>query len=180
MSAEPSCRLRDIVNEVGRYSEEAYHFVREGLNCAVEHVHGPPSPAVLKVSQYVAEERIDLAELLERFEEGRLEPEVAAAVQAAGGCEKLNRHVSGQELCWAMRDLALDRWGLLAATVLRTWNITNTLDFGRIVFAMIQHDLMQKQPDDHLEDFDAVYDFDQAMTRAYRVGDESQELTSHQ
>src|SRR5262245_60499400 len=45
-----------------------------------------------------------------------------------------NRHVSGQQLCEGIREYALRRWGLMARAVLTRWNITSTLDFGRIVF----------------------------------------------
>ncbi|MDZ4832111.1 MAG: hypothetical protein SGJ09_18195 [Phycisphaerae bacterium] len=84
-----------------------------------------------------------------------------------------SRHVSGQQLCIGLRDYAIDRYGLLAPTVLRTWNIRRTDDFGRIVFAMIEHGLMSKTSDDTLEDFRAVFDFDEAFGRetlARRVG----------
>ena len=163
--------IREVVAEVGRYPEEAFQFVREGLSAAVERVHGPPSQEILRVSQYMAEEQIDLEGLRERISRGAVDPGVLQAIEAAGGFDKLNRHVSGQDLCWAMRDLALERWGMLARVVLRSWNIHQTLDFGRIVFAMIEHDLMQKQPDDRLDDFEAVYDFDKDLDETIRLQD---------
>jgi uncharacterized repeat protein (TIGR04138 family) len=73
------------------------------------------------------------------------------------------RHVSGRQLCVGLRDLAISKWGMLAGTVLRRWNITTTLDFGRIVFALVDNHLMQKQPTDRLEDFADVYDFDETF-----------------
>ncbi|MHC4063237.1 MAG: Minf_1886 family protein, partial [Planctomycetota bacterium] len=172
-------QLSEVVEAVGRYPEEAYHFLREGLNYAVERTHGPPSAAHLTVSQYMAEHCIDLTELIERLEEGKVEPDVLAAIEATGGFEKLNRHVSGQELCWALRDLALKRWGPLAALVLRGWNISETIDFGRIVFALIEHDLMQKQTHDRLDDFDRVYDFTEALTHSFRIGEDSRDGPHH-
>ena len=42
------------------------------------------------------------------------------------------RHISGKDLCWGLRDYALEQWGLLAGTVLRNWGITDTQDFGRL------------------------------------------------
>lgn len=74
-----------------------------------------------------------------------------------------NRHVSGQQLCEGLREFALKEWGLLALTVLRRWNITGTYDFGRIVFALIEHKLMAKTDDDTIEDFRNVYDFKTAF-----------------
>jgi uncharacterized repeat protein (TIGR04138 family) len=70
------------------------------------------------------------------------------------------RHVSGGQLVEALRDLAIEMWGPLAATVLKRWNITSTRDFGEMVFLLVENDLMSKQEDDRIEDFDDVYDFD--------------------
>ena len=74
------------------------------------------------------------------------------------------RHVTGQQLCEGLRDVAIRRWGFLAKTVLNSWNIRETLDFGRIVYAMIDNELMQKTEGDSLEDFQDVFDFAQAFS----------------
>jgi uncharacterized repeat protein (TIGR04138 family) len=74
-----------------------------------------------------------------------------------------SRHITGRQLCEGLRDLAIDRWGLMAPSVLRQWNVRSTHDFGRIVFAMIEAGLLQKQPGDTLADFDDVFDFRQAF-----------------
>lgn len=76
-----------------------------------------------------------------------------------------SRHVSGQQLCLGLRDFAIERYGMLAPAVLRSWNIHRTDDFGRIVFAMIGHELLSKTPQDSIEDFRAVFDFDEAFSR---------------
>jgi len=75
-------------------------------------------------------------------------------------------HVTGQQLCQALREEALDRWGMLARTVLEKWNIRSTMDFGNMVYLLIDHDLMQKTEDDSIEDFRDVYDFDEAFGQA--------------
>jgi len=82
---------------------------------------------------------------------------------------KANRHVSGPDLCEGLRELALSQWGRLARTVLRRWNITTTLDFGRIVFAMVEAGLMQKTDDDSLEDFRNVFEFRTALENEYQI-----------
>lgn len=74
-----------------------------------------------------------------------------------------SRHVSGQQLCQGLRDFATKQYGLLARTVLARWHIHTTEDFGRIVFAMIDAELMRKTDDDTIEDFRGVYDFDEAF-----------------
>jgi uncharacterized repeat protein (TIGR04138 family) len=79
------------------------------------------------------------------------------------------RHVSGQQLCEGMREYALVRWGLLARSVLSRWNVTCTLDFGRMVFALIEAGHMQKTDNDTLEDFRGVYDFRTAFESGYQI-----------
>ena len=73
------------------------------------------------------------------------------------------RHVTGQELCCALRELARERWGPLVREVLRSWNIYRTRDFGEMVFFMIELGLMGKQDSDNIADFDDVYDFNEAF-----------------
>lgn len=73
------------------------------------------------------------------------------------------RHVSGQQLCLGLRDYAIRQYGLLARTVLAHWGIHGTEDFGRIVFTMIDAGLMRKGETDAPEDFEGVYDFDEAF-----------------
>jgi uncharacterized repeat protein (TIGR04138 family) len=82
---------------------------------------------------------------------------------------KASRHVSGQQLCDGLRDLALAQWGLLARTVLERWNITCTLDFGRIVFALIEVGQMQRTDEDTLDDFRNVFDFETVLDKSYRI-----------
>jgi uncharacterized repeat protein (TIGR04138 family) len=84
-----------------------------------------------------------------------------------------NRHVSGQQLCEGLRELALAKWGRMARTVLRRWNITSTLDFGRIVYSLIEAGQMQKVEDDSLDDFKNVYDFKAAFETEYRIPGQS-------
>jgi uncharacterized repeat protein (TIGR04138 family) len=73
------------------------------------------------------------------------------------------KHISGQDLCWGLRDYAIKRWGLLAPAVLQRWNITTTMDFGRIVFAMVNAGWMAKKDEDDVDDFSDVYDFRSAF-----------------
>jgi uncharacterized repeat protein (TIGR04138 family) len=79
------------------------------------------------------------------------------------------RHVSGQQLCDGLRQYALTQWGLLARTVLRQWEIHSTLDFGKIVFSLIEAGQMQKTQEDRLDDFLNVYDFKSAFEAGYRI-----------
>jgi uncharacterized repeat protein (TIGR04138 family) len=78
-------------------------------------------------------------------------------------------HVGGKELCHGLRELALAQWGLMARTVLARWHITTTLDFGRLVFAMVQFNLLQKTDQDRLDDFENVFDFRTAFETNFKI-----------
>ncbi len=73
------------------------------------------------------------------------------------------RHVTGRELCEGLRDYALEQFGPLARTVLEYWGIRSTKDFGKIVFLLIETELLKKTEEDSVHDFEKVYDFDQAF-----------------
>lgn len=79
------------------------------------------------------------------------------------------RHVTGQELCEAIREFALEQFGLLALTVLRSWGITRSADFGQIVFNLIRSGLMKKTDRDSLQDFEDVYDFEEAFRKGFHI-----------
>ena len=112
------------------------------------------------------------------LEDGRYPPEAYGflhdglnrAVRAMYGEEAGSgqRHVSGRELCEDLRDLALERYGMLAETVLHKWGIHETVDFGHMVYLLIDNNFMRKTDDDSLEDFRDVYDFDKAF-RGYEA-----------
>ncbi len=70
---------------------------------------------------------------------------------------------------------------MLSRLVLAGWSINSTGDFGAIVFGFIDFDLMQKQEEDRVEDFDEVYDFHEAFEESFRInlnGDDEGESTS--
>jgi uncharacterized repeat protein (TIGR04138 family) len=80
------------------------------------------------------------------------------------------RHISGRELSQAVREVALERFGLLARTVLGHWGIRSTEDLGRVVFALVESGVLVKQADDRMEDFRGVYDFEEAFEASYPWG----------
>lgn len=78
------------------------------------------------------------------------------------------RHVSGEELLDGMRVYASSLFGPLAAQVWRTWGVKSTLDWGRIVFLLVENELLRRQDTDTIEDFGSGYDFDAVFVDAYR------------
>lgn len=79
------------------------------------------------------------------------------------------RHVTGQQLCEAMRRFAHEQYGRLAKQVLNHWGIHSTGDFGEIVFSLIKVGQMRKTDDDRREDFDDVFDFDEAFEHGFQI-----------
>jgi uncharacterized repeat protein (TIGR04138 family) len=79
------------------------------------------------------------------------------------------RHVTGPQLCEAMRRYAHEQYGYLAKQVLNHWGVTSTGDFGEIVFNLIEIGQMKKTSDDRREDFDGVFDFDEAFQHSFQI-----------
>ena len=79
-----------------------------------------------------------------------------------------NRHVTGKQLCLAARDLAAERWGLMAPAVLGKWNIRRTADLGAMVFLMVDNGFMKKTDEDSLDDFNDVFDLQESFRGAVR------------
>lgn len=79
------------------------------------------------------------------------------------------RHVTGQELCQALRQFAVDQYGYMAKTVLNSWGIHKTGDFGEIVYNLIKAKVMTKSEEDRREDFDDVYDFEAAFVKEFAI-----------
>ncbi len=73
--------------------------------------------------------------------------------------QEKERHLTGQELCQAIREFAIEQYGYMALTVLNSWGVKCTGDFGEIVYNLIDIEQMRKTKDDRREDFDDVYDF---------------------
>ena len=77
------------------------------------------------------------------------------------------RHIAGRELAQACRDLALERFGVMARLVLEHWGVTRTEDLGDIVFTLVSVGLLISQPTDTRDDFADVFSFDEAFEEAY-------------
>ncbi len=69
------------------------------------------------------------------------------------------RHLSGQELAKGIAEYARSQYGYMAKMVLEKWGISKTIDYGEIVYLMINLEIMTKTEGDKKEDFADVYDF---------------------
>jgi len=139
--------LAKLLAEDPRYKIEAYQFVGAGLEYAQE---------VLGLGRQGPPRK------------GR------SAKRASDDAGPPVRHVSGQQLCWALKRLAHQQYGLMARLVLASWGIHSTGDFGAIVYNLIGIGKMSKSGHDRREDFDNVYDFEQALVRDYAITKEEE------
>lgn len=85
-----------------------------------------------------------------------------------GQTKEGSQHVTGQQLSLGSRDFALQEYGMMAGTVLKTWNISQTADIGEIVYNLIGIQLMTKTDTDRKEDFHNVYDMQKAFAEGFR------------
>ena len=115
------------------------------------------------------ENNVDFEKLAFLYLNDKLPEDVQDLIDEVGGLESINRHVSGENLCWGLRDYAMAKWGAMASAVLNHWNIRETRDFGEIVFALIESDYLQKQSHDRLEDFVDVFKFTEAFDKSYHI-----------
>ena len=81
---------------------------------------------------------------------------------------KKPRHVSGHELLDGMREYALREYGPIAKRVLSEWGIKECIDFGNIVFNLVDAGLLGQTEEDSIEDFMGGYDFHEAFIKPYQ------------
>ena len=109
--------------------------------------------------------------------DGRFSPEAfrflfesldhAVRLAGKGQAEGQERHVTGQEVLAGMRALASESFGPLAAHVWRSWGVRETLDWGRIVFLLVDEGLLKRRDEDRIDDFDEGFDFDEVFEASY-------------
>lgn len=138
---DPKHPLAELIKRDRRFPLEAYIFIFEALNYAQNEL-GMGKDAV---------------------------PEMARPQEQEGGELEPERHVTGQELCEAIRRYSLEQFGLMAKVVLRNWNIRRTSDFGEIVFNLIDINQFRKTKEDRREDFNDVYDFSTAFETEFHA-----------
>jgi len=143
--SEASHPIVQILRDDPRYKIEAYQFVRDALHFAQESLQlggEPPS--------------------LEESDPDDTDPEMFDE-------DSGERHLTGQQLCEAIRRYALEQYGYLARVVLNSWGVKCTGDFGEIVYNLIEAGLMKKSPTDERTDFDDQYDFEHAFEQEFRI-----------
>ncbi len=77
-------------------------------------------------------------------------------------------HVTGQQLLEGIRKLGIERYGGMAKIVFEHWGVKATLDFGNIVINMVNEKVLSKTPEDSIDDFRDVYDFEDVFVKKYQ------------
>lgn len=140
---DPSHPIARLLEEDQRYTLEAYRFLFEALRYAQD--------------------------ILQMGDDRPTEPLPDPAMEEDDSPPGPHRHVTGRELCEAIRSYALEQYGYMAKTVLNSWGIHGTGDFGEIVFSLIRIGQMRKTPSDTRVDFDNIYDFDAAFQKQFKI-----------
>ncbi|MCC9606772.1 hypothetical protein LOC68_16185 [Blastopirellula sp. JC732] len=156
MTDETYSDFMRMLKDDPRFKLEAYQFVREALSFGQNYFELNDED----------EEDDDLAldeeEMIlddDEFDDEDDDPE----------WQEQERHLTGQMLCEAIRNFAQQQYGLMAKTVLNSWGVETTSHFGDIVYNLIDIGMMKKSPQDRREDFDGVYDFEDAFVRDFRI-----------
>lgn len=110
-----------LVERYPQYTEEAYEFMRAGLDSAAD-----------------------------RFCKDDKSP-----------------HLSARELYLGACAYALEEYGPLAATVLRSWGLNRSGDFGHVVYNLIEVGVFGKQKGDSLEQFYDLPDLQAILNAPY-------------
>lgn len=152
--SEPIATFAELLAQDPRYKFEAYRFVERSLAYA-HRTLGMGAPKASEPGSPTLEELEELAASPELLDDAGDEPPV-------------DRHLSGQELCEAIRQFAIEEYGFMAKVVLNSWGVRTTSDFGEIVYNLIRIGLMRKSKQDRREDFDGCYDFEDAFQRRFR------------
>jgi uncharacterized repeat protein (TIGR04138 family) len=130
--------LVPVLIQDSRYTIEAYLFVLQSLDYA--RIQG----------------------IKKRTEQQHSRPDASAKTQERSE-RRLQVHVSGEELCYGAKELALRQYGLLAWPLLQSWGIHSTSHLGEIVYSLIESGDLEKTPEDSPRDFDGVFDFSEAL-----------------
>jgi len=133
-------RFRRLLEHDPRFRWDAYQFVQEALVYAQKELKmGTPQPTDAGPSEMEAE------------------------------APTADPHLTGQELCEALRRRAIEQYGYLAQSVLNSWGVRTTSDFGDIVYNLIGIECLRKSKGDRREDFNEVYDFDEVFRQEFRI-----------
>ena len=135
-------QLHSIIEKDPRYRLNAYYYVLETLDFARTQLGMGSSSGRLPAKNRPGDEDLD-------------EPETNL------------QHITGEELCEAIRIRARWLFGYMAKVVFNQWGVYTTNDFGNIVFNMVEAGKIRATAKDRREDFADLYDFQTAFCDSF-------------
>ncbi|NIL98198.1 MAG: hypothetical protein GTO53_10265 [Planctomycetales bacterium] len=153
---DPNHPIAKFARMDGRYHVDAYAFVFDALH----HAHTVLNMGKPSTGKKTAGKKAAGKKTVGKGRKGT-NPEPPPAEEEC--------HVSGQELCAAIRHLAMEQYGYMAKCVFNRWGVKSTSDFGNIVFNLIELGQMRKTDSDRREDFNDVFDFDRELVEGFRI-----------
>jgi uncharacterized repeat protein (TIGR04138 family) len=113
------------------------------------------------------------------LDDGRFSPEAytfllegleqAIAMAGKADAQGTARHVTGREVLQGLEELAKKSFGPLTGEVWHSWGIRAPVDWGHIVFALVDGGLLSRQESDTLADFTVEADYGRRFSETYRV-----------
>ncbi|MFT7638562.1 MAG: putative repeat protein (TIGR04138 family) [Pirellulaceae bacterium] len=171
-----------------RYKIDAYQFVREALSYAQEVLQmggGLSGDGEMMDEDFIEEMGVEDLETDDPYGSELASNELASNdfdpdaldsefdevqfEEADDVSEQSESHLTGQQLCEAIRIYAVEQFGYMAQTVLGSWGLRSTSDFGDIVYNLISVELMKKSDSDRREDFNDVYDFEEVFKQRFKI-----------
>ncbi|HHT9104809.1 MAG TPA: Minf_1886 family protein [Candidatus Wujingus californicus] len=90
----------------------------------------------------------------------------------------VDRHVTGKQLMEGIKQYAIKQFGFMTLTVFEQWGINQDIDFGNIVFNLVESGLMGKTDKDSLDDFKNNYDMKKVFDEEFKfIGKHDIQLT---
>ncbi len=80
----------------------------------------------------------------------------------------VDRHVTGKQLMEGIKQYAIKQFGFMTLTVFEQWGINQDIDFGNIVFNLVERGLMGKTDKDSLDDFKNNYDMKKVFDEEFK------------
>jgi uncharacterized repeat protein (TIGR04138 family) len=155
--------IAELLRQDKRFKFEAYAFVFEALNYAHEVL------GMGKSGPTGSEEAPRRGKAARSGKTSGRKSAASGKSESAEDDENAERHLTGQELCEAIRVYALEQFGYMAKCVLNSWGVKTTGDFGEIVFNLIRIGQMRKTNQDRREDFDDVFDFEAGLRQSFQI-----------
>ena len=147
-----------------RYCLEAYHFVRESLSFAQDVLRlGNDSDSAKKPESEKPFPDPELTGLSDSSEADEFIETMERRIP--------ERHLTGQDLCEAVRLFSIEQFGYLARIVLKRWGIQSTADIGNIVYNLINIGWMKKSANDRRDHFDEVFDFEEVFEKQFEFSE---------